>query len=59
MTTPMEASVFGHGKVIGLLVEKGADIFAKDQFGFTPLVIPKKNHHTDIVKYLKEKGAAE
>jgi ankyrin repeat protein len=55
----MEACIFGHREVVELLVDKGADISAKDRFGFTPLSIAKKNKHKDIVNYLKEKGATE
>jgi ankyrin repeat protein len=55
----MQACIFGHREVIELLVDNGADISAKDRFGFTPLSIAKKNNHTDIVKYLKEKGATK
>ena len=54
----MEACIFGHRKVIELLVENGADVSVKDRFGFTPLSIAKKNNHADIVQYLKGKGAA-
>jgi len=53
----MEACIFGHRKVIELLVDNGADVSAKDRFGFTPLSIAKKNNYTDIVQYLKGKGA--
>lgn len=58
-TALMEACVFGHREVVELLVENGADISVKDRFGFTPLAAAKKNNHTDIVEYLKGKGAVE
>jgi len=55
----MEACIFGHREVVELLVEGGADISAKDRFGFSPLAAAKKNNHTDLVKFLKGKGAVE
>ena len=55
----MEACIFGHSEIVEQLVDGGADVTAKNQFGFTPLAIAKKNKHADIVQYLKENGAAD
>ena len=56
-TALMGACVFGHSRIVELLVQSGADINARDQFGFSPLSIARKNHHLAIVEYLKNRGA--
>ncbi|KAH7115490.1 hypothetical protein B0J13DRAFT_653898 [Dactylonectria estremocensis] len=50
-------SYYGHRAIVKLLLEKGADIEAKDSFGRTPLWWAAANGHEAIVKLLLEKGA--
>ncbi|KAL6791219.1 hypothetical protein GGI42DRAFT_336400, partial [Trichoderma sp. SZMC 28013] len=57
LTDLMIASYFGHHAIVKLLVEKGADIEAKDGYGKTPLIWAAENGHESIVKLLVEKGA--
>ena len=40
-----------------LLLEKGADVESKDQYGQTPLSWAAENGHEAVVKLLLEKGA--
>ncbi|KAJ1328888.1 ankyrin repeat domain-containing protein 50 [Microdochium nivale] len=52
------ASYYGHRTVVKLLLEKGAEIEAKDsEYGRTPLSWAAKNGHEASVKLLLEKGA--
>lgn len=39
------------------LVEQGADVNAKDEYGRTPLYVASEEGHIDVVKYLLEHGA--
>ena len=48
---------FGIKAIVKLLLEKGADVNAADQFGRTPLYQATKRGHIDIIKLLLEKGA--
>ncbi|KAH7000722.1 ankyrin repeat-containing domain protein [Ilyonectria destructans] len=43
--------------IVKLLLEKGADVEAKDEYGRTPLSWAAEDGHEDIVKLLFEKGA--
>jgi ankyrin repeat protein len=43
--------------VVKLLLEKGADLEAKDEFGRTPLSWAAEEGHEGVVKLLLEKGA--
>ncbi|KAH7114765.1 hypothetical protein B0J13DRAFT_488099, partial [Dactylonectria estremocensis] len=57
-TDLMLASYYGHRVVVKLLLEKGAEIEAKDsEHGRTPLSWAAENGHEAIVKLLLEKGA--
>jgi ankyrin repeat protein len=48
----------GHEAVVGLLLEKGADIEFKDRrYGQTPLLWAAEMGHEAVVKLLLEKGA--
>lgn len=53
----VEAASMGKIEKARQLIEAGADVDAKDQFGFTPLSIFRKNNHAAIAAYLKAKGA--
>jgi len=45
--------------IVKLLLEKGADVNAKNHYGTTALKAASDIGHTDIVKMLKEAGAKE
>ncbi|KAK1764670.1 hypothetical protein QBC33DRAFT_546789 [Phialemonium atrogriseum] len=46
-----------HEAIVKLLLEKGADIETKDEYGRTPLSLAARNGHEAMVKLLLEKGA--
>merc|ERR1711971_553966 len=43
--------------LLRLLVDQGANLDAKDSKGLTPIMIAAVRGHTEVVKFLKEKGA--
>ena len=47
----------GHEAVVRLLLEAGADKEAKNNGGWTPLIIAAMNGHEAIVRLLLEAGA--
>ena len=51
------AAMMGDLNRVKLLVERGADVNAKDEEGKTPLDFAQENGHQEIVKWLKECGA--
>ena len=51
------AAFFGIKAIVQLLLEKGAEIEAKDNYGRTPLSWAAENGHEATVKLLLEKGA--
>ena len=56
--TPLHLSVeSGHTKIVGLLINKGADINTPKSDGETPLHIACKCGHKDVVELLISKGA--
>jgi ankyrin repeat protein len=58
--TPLiEASRFGHNDVARALVERGADVKAKNREGQTALMLAVKNGHDGVVRVLKEAGVKE
>eukprot|EP00919_Chromeraceae_sp_WS-2016_P034847 GHVR01082561.1.p1 GENE.GHVR01082561.1~~GHVR01082561.1.p1 ORF type:complete len:157 (+),score=8.70 GHVR01082561.1:855-1325(+) len=46
------ASETGHVEVVRLLIDKGGDINAKDNFGSSPLIHASKGGHLNVVKLL-------
>jgi ankyrin repeat protein len=48
---------YGHEAVVKLLLEKGAELEAKDNYGQTPLLWAAENGHEAVVKLLLEKNA--
>ena len=53
------AAVFGHRETVELLIEKGADINAKNEGEdkCTPLIWASRNGHREVVELLIAKGA--
>ena len=56
-TALMLASKYGELKIVKLLLEKGADINAKDNRGYTPLSEASIYGQLEVAKLLLEKGA--
>jgi ankyrin repeat protein len=51
------AAEYGHVEVVKILLEKGANIGAQNQNGYTPLHFAAEYGHVEVVKILLEKGA--
>lgn len=49
----------GHTEIARLLIESGADIYAKNNAGYTPLSLAMDGGHTKIIQLLKEYGLKE
>ena len=45
--------------IVQYLVDKGADVNAKDKDGRTPMMTAKKKRHKNVVEFLKQHGAKE
>ena len=56
-TELIQASRNGRTETVAMLLEKGADMNATDNYGETVLQWASENGHTEIVKMLLEKGA--
>jgi ankyrin repeat protein len=56
-TDLMVAAYFSHYALVKLLLHKGADVEAKNEFGETSLLLAAKGGHDAIVKLLLNKGA--
>ncbi|XP_014205114.1 myotrophin [Copidosoma floridanum] len=56
--TPLHyAADYGQKEVVRYLLDKGADIHAKDKHGITVILAAIWEGHTDVVKLLLENGA--
>ena len=53
----MNSSLRGHKEIVGLLIEKGANVNDKDNIGWTALMNSSLGGHKEIVGLLIEKGA--
>ena len=51
------AAMRGMVEVAKLLVENGADVNRKDQFGLTPLALARSMRHPEVAAFLESKGA--
>src|SRR5262249_48616954 len=57
-TALMHAAVNGHTDFVKLLLEKGANVHARDAKGRTPLILAATyGDHPDVLRALTEKGA--
>ena len=57
ITLLMAASGHGHLEVVKLLLEKGADVNAKNNDGYTALMAASLEGHPEVMKLLLEEGA--
>ncbi|GKZ97057.1 hypothetical protein AnigIFM59636_011807 [Aspergillus niger] len=57
-TALMKAAQFGHMSIVKLLINDGADINSRGEFGETALSIACRCGNTDLVKYLLDSGAS-
>ena len=49
----------GKAEIVRVLLDKGADINAKDNHGFTALGLAKRVRHEEIAQLLKAHGATQ
>merc|ERR1719197_1661068 len=56
-TPLLEASMAGQLRVVGRLVEGGADINVQTELGRTPVMEAARKGHTDVVQLLLDHGA--
>jgi ankyrin repeat protein len=56
-TQLLEAAKAGDAAAVQQLLQKGAHIEAKDDYGDTALIVAAEKGHSDVVKLLLEKGA--
>lgn len=58
LTPLMVAAIYGHFEITLFLIDKGANIHARDQKGATALCLATQHGHKDIAHILLEKGAS-
>ena len=56
LTPLMRASIGGNFEGVQFLVERGADIYAKDANGRDALSLAEQKEYADVVEYLRSKG---
>lgn len=49
----IRAAKFGHLKIVKFLVHKGADIHAKNNYGYTALMLADEEGYLETVKFLE------
>ena len=54
----MAAALHGYTETVRLLLDAGADLEARNVYGFTPLLYAAGNGHTEAVRLLLDAGAA-
>ncbi|MBA7689646.1 hypothetical protein ES703_98154 [subsurface metagenome] len=58
--TPLhQAAQAGDIDKVRILISEGADVNAKEKYGYTPLLWAKEKGHTEIVEFLRKHGAEE
>ena len=56
--TPLMVAVYyGHPDIAKLLIERGANVNARDRYGHTPLAFAKHHGKKEIIKLLENAGA--
>ena len=55
----MEAAEHGHLEVVKLLLDNGAKLNTKREYGVTALKVARKKGHNTIVELLKSRGAKD
>jgi ankyrin repeat protein len=55
----MYAAFEGRTEIVKMLLDKGADVNAKDKYGQTALKVAASQDHTLVVDLLKQAGAKE
>jgi ankyrin repeat protein len=53
----MVSALKGHKEVVAILLDRGADIEAKDETDWTPLIYAARNGHKEVVELLLDRGA--
>ena len=53
------AVLMGHGETVKLLLERGAEVNARDSNQYTALSLAKANQKSDVVKILEKAGGIE
>ncbi len=53
----MHAAWFEHMDVMGILIDKGADVNARSKNGATALILAADKGNAEIVKFLIDRGA--
>jgi ankyrin repeat protein len=52
-----KAAEYGSLEIVKYLLSRDADINVENILGYTPVIVALENEHTEIVEYLKNKGA--
>jgi ankyrin repeat protein len=55
----MVAAQWGYTEITKILLDKGAKVNAKNNYGETALILAKKKGYTTITELLKQYGAKE
>ncbi|NCD22468.1 MAG: ankyrin repeat domain-containing protein, partial [Spartobacteria bacterium] len=52
----MAAAKGGHLEIVRFLLERGADVNARNEYGKTPLCLAALDHRDDVVACLQQRG---